>query len=195
VTPLTKTENATIEAYQRACYDFKQAISTVIHRENTNASLEEAKKIAVTWLQETSLDDLLRVYIRTAQQRAPIERATANEVVLAFFQARCTPDEFITFFAETIASNPGWEPKLTEVINQMSLAGYNYFLLDEAALLNELSFFAATGRSRVEYLWRHRDCFAPPITDAEFTLARVLLESWPGTLVSLVETARTLIKN
>src|SRR5580704_6489841 len=99
----------------------------------------------------------------------------ANEVVLAYFQERCTLDEFITLFAQVVEANPGWEPKLAEVIGQMALEGRNYDLFDSLEMLNELSYFAATKRPRLEYLWRHRDCFTPPLTDPEFTLATVLL--------------------
>jgi hypothetical protein len=172
------------------------AVVAVIHAdEGVKGHGAVVKSVAKIFVEATLPEDVLSAYVHYRLRATSAQRTTARAIVVEYFKTRCSPNEFITAVAGQLEGESKILPvPMNQLIREMcgGPAALYYFRLDEAALLSAEAFYLATERARLEYLVYHRDCCTPPLSDAEFALAQVLVENWTGPLTTLLETARQL---
>jgi hypothetical protein len=177
--------------------DLCAAVDSIVHAQRSSNDYESVRIFGASCasLSDGTLpEDMLSAFVKYRQKCTALEGAVAHEIVYDFFRTRCSTDEFIVAIAEQLDGESKNTPApMNQFIRKLCTGrGDVFFLLDSLAQLSAEAYHLVTDNSRLDYLWRHRDCFTPVMTDPDLRLAKVLLDNWPGTLVSLVETARQL---
>jgi hypothetical protein len=145
--------------------------------------------------QRTTLDQLLDAYL-ILYTTAPVKQLTTEaQVTTAFAIANFSLDEFVNAIAELYEENPDTDPALAGTLIRPQGRWTEYKMYDRMGVVrfSEDVYRAVLGDfARSTFLLLHSKNFTPPLTRDEHELAKVLLNDWPGTIASLIDTVRVL---